>query len=312
MEAIVTDKFRHRRRATGAGLLSLGLVLTVLGLFPGSAGATHVSPTEYPNAAIADGKKNPSCADVLPGSNELRINGVPVEGETYEDAGANDVDGVPGNLDVEITDVSTDEKSLSWESNLDVDAVLVKGGDGGNLYLYPGTTDFDDSGLITPQNSGDDGQQRPQISHVSFCYDSVSGPTTTVEETTTTTEGTTTTTEGTTTTTVATTTTETPTTTAVTPTTAAAFVLNEQITTTTVKVLGVQQTRQLAATGDSTRPLLLLAGFLLALGGTALLAGRQPQAALAGEGMRAPTLARLLTLARMALTIEGHQHRRRS
>jgi hypothetical protein len=299
VEAFVTDRFRHRRRAAGGSLLTLGLILTVLGLFPGTAGADHNpadGPAVTPEFIAHTTDSNPTCSEYEGAGqtwNELKID--PNANGVYPDT-----DGTPGPLIVTITNNAADDKSFDWSANLGVDAVLVKAGAGGhNLYRYDPPAELQhDDGLRSPEASGNG------ISHISVCYD-VDPP---VDDTTTTTEGTTTTTTE----QVTTTTVLSPTTTATPTTVLAPVVLGEQITTTTVKVLGVQETRALAATGDSTRPLLLVAGFLLALGGAALLAGRQPQAAFAGEGMRAPALARLLTLARMTLTIEGHHHRPRS
>lgn len=58
--------------------------------------------------------------------------------------------------------------SLTWSSNIGVDAVIVKGGDNASLYSYsPESTG--DSGLTSPLNTTNG--KYYGISHVTFCYD---------------------------------------------------------------------------------------------------------------------------------------------
>ncbi len=59
--------------------------------------------------------------------------------------------------------------SIDWTSTLGMDAVIVKAGDGANVYRYdPPAESFGDTNLITPLNNG--GQQA-NLSHLVFCYD---------------------------------------------------------------------------------------------------------------------------------------------
>ena len=51
-------------------------------------------------------------------------------------------------------------------NNEDVDAVIVKGGSGANVYRYPGG-DFSDGGLTTPLNKGG---KPAALGYVTFCY----------------------------------------------------------------------------------------------------------------------------------------------
>ena len=60
-------------------------------------------------------------------------------------------------------DLVSDGTHLDWTSTLPMDLVFMKGGPGGNAYLYD-PEDTADTGLGTP-GSG------PALSHVEFCYD---------------------------------------------------------------------------------------------------------------------------------------------
>jgi hypothetical protein len=57
---------------------------------------------------------------------------------------------------------------VSWYvlQNEDVDAVIVKGGSGANVYRYPGG-DFSDGGLTTPLNKGG---KPAALGYVTVCY----------------------------------------------------------------------------------------------------------------------------------------------
>ncbi len=113
---------------------------------------------------------NQTCADLLGGWSEEN-------GEfEFKPAGG----GVPSNddysdgtLDVTISGMTGD--SFNWSSNIGVDAVYVKGGNGGsNLYWYdtdggPGEVTGDNN-LVVP-NADNNG-----ISHVTFCYDTNDAP----------------------------------------------------------------------------------------------------------------------------------------
>ena len=64
----------------------------------------------------------------------------------------------------------TDGKTFNWASTLPIDAVIVKGGNDSNAYVYTPESLGDDraSGLVSPLNSGGN---VPTISHVTFCFD---------------------------------------------------------------------------------------------------------------------------------------------
>jgi LPXTG-motif cell wall-anchored protein len=253
--------------------ISAGRVLVVIGLALGAIGvATAAQAIAAPGApAQTPVPGNPTCADLAPDGTtwtELKYEPV-VDGQDSD-----------GTLTVTV-DVHPNEDTgptFDWSSNIGVDAVFVKGGPNGNLYLYDEATS--DTGLHSPTN--------PQngkyygLSHLSFCYDTGDGTTTTTEPTTTTTEPTTTTTEPTTTTTEPTTTTTEPTTTTTEPTT----------TTTAPSAVPPspgavppsppgaapdvsQPLTALPRTGSSAVPTLILSGLLLAIGGSLVACSRR-------------------------------------
>jgi hypothetical protein len=174
------------RRLTRAGLIAISaatLLMMAWAVFPGSAVAA-------PAPVFMNG--NPTCADL----------GLENASATTQTSGSTD-DGT---------------FNLSWTSATGIDAVIVKGGPGANVYFY--NEAMSDSGLHPPLNDSSEKEgDFYGLSHVLFCADE--DETTTTETTpteTTTTETTTTETTPTETTTTETTTTET-TTTETTPTT---------------------------------------------------------------------------------------------
>lgn len=131
------------------------LLLIAVLLFGTSAVlAASVTPTVIPGASNTD----KTCAVVLPGSTELKIE--PVPDGTYS---SND-----GMLAVNIVKPSvgaTSINSFDWTSNIPVSVVIVKNGnDGANKYDYTADPVKGDNYLTTPFD-GDKG-----ISHISFCY----------------------------------------------------------------------------------------------------------------------------------------------
>jgi hypothetical protein len=134
-------------RVGRAGTLGIagGLLAGLFALTVAQAGAASVTPTHY------DGNK--TCADF--GMTTIAKFDPPQSGTQ---AG--------------ITLTRVDGSHIDWSSTVAVDAVLVKGGDAGNLYSYEFDT-FGDTGLVTPDNSsgGPAG-----LSHVEFCTDGKNEP----------------------------------------------------------------------------------------------------------------------------------------
>ena len=111
--------------------------------------ATHVEP-QFKSG-------NQTCGELGDYDHEFKIQ--PVESGDYSDP----------NSDFEVTLTVNDTPAgptVDFESNLGVDALFVKGGDDGNLYVYvPPATE--DTGLHAPLNPSG---KWAGLSHLSFCF----------------------------------------------------------------------------------------------------------------------------------------------
>jgi hypothetical protein len=152
-----------RYMAVGLGSMAAGALLIVGGL-PGTAGATHVTPTQVSG--------NATCPA---GTTELKVE--PVESGTFTQGALTVTLVVTGN-------------TFNWTSNIGVDVVIVKGGNASNVYDYRPGESTGDTGLRAPANASG---QPAGLSHVSFCYDVEQATTTTAPTTTTSTTSTSTT-----------------------------------------------------------------------------------------------------------------------
>jgi LPXTG-motif cell wall-anchored protein len=227
------ERVNLRRRAV-AGLITMLIgAACLLGASQSGAGANS---TEESTSAPVEVGENTTCADLAPeGATWIELKVEPVEDGTFSD----------GTLTVTIDVRDTAAGPVfDWTSNIGVDAVFVKGGPGGLLYVYdPPAESTGDTGLHAPVNPSNG--KFFGLSHVSFCYDKDQATTTTTETpttsttsttvlpTTSTTASTTTTTQPTTTTTQAPTTTST--TVAPTTSTTASTTTTTQPTTTTTQ-----------------------------------------------------------------------------
>jgi hypothetical protein len=142
-----------------AAVAALGLSLTLL-IRP--AMATHVQPT-----LVGD---NLTCAQLGDYDHEFKVE--PVTAGTHNDPNSE--------FSVTLTLNSTaNGQTFDFVANLAVDAVFVKGGPGGNLYVYsPAATS--DTGLHAPGNDqGTAVASAPWsgLSHLSFCFNDVPGAT---------------------------------------------------------------------------------------------------------------------------------------
>ena len=121
----------------------------------GTALASHVTPI------LVQG--NATCGELGAYDHEFKIE--PVESGTYADPASD--------FEVTITVSSSDDGPLvAFESNLGVDALFVKGGPGGNLYVYDPAETSDD-GLHAPGNDQGTAVATPPwsgLSHLSFCF----------------------------------------------------------------------------------------------------------------------------------------------
>ncbi len=112
-----------------------------------------VSASDQPSSGSQRG--NIPCSALDPDFEELKLQN-PGSG-TYSD----------GTLTVTLQ--RTGEGTFTWTSNIDVDAVIAKGGEDSNIYTYPGTSDGFSGSASTPTNPSNG---KPYgLSHVSFCYD---------------------------------------------------------------------------------------------------------------------------------------------
>ena len=139
---------------------------------------------------------NPTCAMVLAPASpvyEFKIDATPTNG-TYPFTEAQS--GVVGGGSVTISNagVVSGVYEFDFSSTTTWDAVIVKQADGASVFYYNPERSADTD--LYPSKTN--GQPTGDISHVTFCRDSVvtTTTTTTTEATTTTTEATTTTTEG--------------------------------------------------------------------------------------------------------------------
>jgi uncharacterized repeat protein (TIGR01451 family) len=134
-------------RARQALTLALtgGLLVLLYALLVAPAGAASVTPTPY--------EGNPTCASF--GYTTITKFDPPQSGTQ---AG--------------VTLTVNDDGSIDWSSTVAVDAVLVKGANGGNIYQYPFDT-FADTNLITADNASGD---PAGLSHVEFCTDNKNEP----------------------------------------------------------------------------------------------------------------------------------------
>jgi hypothetical protein len=144
-----------RPAALMAALSALGLTFT---LMVGPALATHVDPELF--------QGNPTCGELGNFDHEFKVQ--PVTNGLKDDPNSN--------FAVTLTIAqSANGPTLAFDANMDVQAVFVKGGPGGNLYDY-GAGEDEDSGLHAPGNDQGTAVSTPPwsgLSHVSFCFGDV-------------------------------------------------------------------------------------------------------------------------------------------
>ncbi len=136
------------------------LALLALASLAGASGCAESGPEAAlgtkgaPIEIVVDG--NPSCADLGYGDYELKIEPGPFDGSFAFDPF----------FSVELS--SADGVSFDWNSELGVDAVIVKGGPTAQVWVYE---DEASGGLgFTPPINDNTGLPYA-ISHISFCYD---------------------------------------------------------------------------------------------------------------------------------------------
>jgi len=146
---------RSLSKRLGVALVCMGFLSGFLGIVAPAAGAAHVEPTVYDSQDHNDPFfHNPSCADVAANVGagpwiEFKVNSGATNGVKSD-----------GTLSVTISNAAAN--GFTWQSNIDVDAVIVKAGDAANVYVYD------------PEESGPDAVETPgkqSVSHYTFCYD---------------------------------------------------------------------------------------------------------------------------------------------
>jgi hypothetical protein len=133
-----------------AKIAVLCLLVTVIA---GAASFYRVSASSVTPVFVLD---NPVCSDLGSGWKEMKI-------ESSDYSGTYPIDSL-NNLILSVTDTKTSGEALAfnWDSSLSIDAVIVKAGDGANVYYYNPEASSDNSvGTIG----------KKAISHISFCYD---------------------------------------------------------------------------------------------------------------------------------------------
>jgi len=158
--AIHRDRSRHKLRprlGRAVSVVFLALFITQgMGMIAAYAqeGDSAGPPTTTLNVQPTLVAGNPTCQTLTQSDNELKID--PPSGGTFTE----------GELEVTVSGFNDPAGFLDWSSNIAIDAVFVKGGPGGDLYVYNGATA--DTDLHTPIN-GNNGQYYG-ISHISFCW----------------------------------------------------------------------------------------------------------------------------------------------
>ena len=150
-------------------LCALAFACALSLLAAGPASAASVTPQ-----VIAG---NPSCADLnadpaftgITSNFGLKVNGAAPNG-TYtitNGPGRELTGGAPSDPANSVTISNSNGTTFDWSATLGIDAVIVKGGDDANAYVYSPEA-FSDTNLVSPPNNGG---QVPQVSHVEFCFD---------------------------------------------------------------------------------------------------------------------------------------------
>jgi hypothetical protein len=143
-----------RARKGPRTLLGLLAALGLVAALTMPAMANHVTPE------VIAGNENKTCGELGDYGFEFKINETPSGFYDENDPAVFVTPDVP--TDFEVTITPTAGNTFTFDANIAVEAVFVKGGnEGGNLYEYdPPVTS--DTGLQTPSAQ--------QISHISFCW----------------------------------------------------------------------------------------------------------------------------------------------
>ncbi len=143
-----------RKRAFTLAAAVAVMAPAAIGLVAPSANAASVTPVKV------DG--NPNCTSLDPAYDYGFKPGKMVDGKRVENAPDTYTDPVSGR----VVTFTGGMPEVGWESDIAPEAVIVKGGNGANVYIYNGNVRTD-SGLVSPiNNSG----KPANLSHIEFCY----------------------------------------------------------------------------------------------------------------------------------------------
>jgi len=149
-----------RHRAIRAGALAAGLLLLAASSMATAAVEAPAGTSEsgIVPLLLTDGPGgNATCAEVPGLSGMSSSDRIEVKG--------NGLDGtLPDGL---IATLSADKRSLAWTSTFAISAVIVKGGNASNVYVYDPAV-LADAQLVAPQRPNG---QAADVSNVTFCWD---------------------------------------------------------------------------------------------------------------------------------------------
>jgi hypothetical protein len=141
-------------------------LLAVFALGVSSAAAQSGTPVSGDGVVPTEYDGNTSCQQLgYPFGFKIEGNGASVYTGTFPFVGGH-TGGAPDDPTNSVN-LTSDGYYLNWMSTLYLDAVIVKGGQDANAYVYI-PEDNADTKLASPDLAGG---QLPQISHVEFCYD---------------------------------------------------------------------------------------------------------------------------------------------
>lgn len=158
-----------RVRTLCALVFTIALSVVVAG--PASAAVAPRILTGNPNCATLNASADPAFSGVTSNFG-LKIeaggqNAVPNGNYPLVNGGNGKLTGgAPADPLNSVTISNSNGTTFDWLASLGIDAVIVKGGDDSNVYVYTPEA-LADSGLLSPTKNGG----TPALSHVEFCYD---------------------------------------------------------------------------------------------------------------------------------------------
>ncbi len=147
------------RGVTSATLAFGAIALLGAAMMPQISAAASVTPI------VVSG--NPSCKDLIDPATELPyVNGFKLPDEPPP-SGESTTYTYPGSSYSVTVTIDSNGVYFDWTSEIDVDAVIVKGSNSANVYVYSPAAALGDTVLNPPVNASGD---PAAISHIEFCY----------------------------------------------------------------------------------------------------------------------------------------------